>query len=72
MTEEELIQKGFNHGYELQGLDVKIATLITTINKSQKNAYIEGFKNGVEEKTKENSLIINKSYRKNIYYISRH
>lgn len=61
MTEEELIKKGFNHGYELQGLDQELATSIRNcLINLDSNSYRVGYENGMQEKLLESRLLLSK------------
>jgi len=56
MTEQELIKKGFNHGYELQQKDREWAQAIEASISRTDHPYVDGFKSGRKEKMIEQGL----------------
>lgn len=68
MKEEELIKRGFNHGYELQKRDPDLAGQIASGFRDYEKPYAKGFISGSIECIKELGLnvsdILNKSVEK--------
>jgi hypothetical protein len=55
MTEEQLIQKGFNAGYQLQQLKPKLVTQLQQSFTDQEHPYAKGFTAGSEQFVKDQS-----------------
>jgi hypothetical protein len=56
MKEEQLIQKGFNHGYQLEKSNPKLADSLSQGMKDRTHPYTQGFTAGREEYSKERAL----------------
>lgn len=53
MTEEQQIQKGFNHGYQLQKHEPELAQTLQQGFSKQDSPYAQGFVAGGQERVKE-------------------
>ena len=56
MSEEQLIQKGFNHGYQLQKHDPQLAENLAKGWQDQNHPYSQAFAAGRQEFSKEKAL----------------
>lgn len=53
MTDEQLIQKGFNHGYQLQKHQPELAEQIQSGLSDKQSPYSQGFQAGLQEHVRE-------------------